>query len=581
MTGRGPEPAGADRTGPTDDEVDPLDPVLPQRAGPAGDTGDPEQDRSSADEPPGPAVDRVTLHRSHEATLRRMFGRDFVYVFGGVLPLAVSALILPALTRIMGPQQFGISSLGVAISAVLYVFLAFGMQTGVQREYPKRGGKDRSRELITMSAIFILVLTIGLVYSVPSWAGLVHAEHFPWALELMAAWSGGAAFTLVCMGYMRSADRLWMFLTVVFVQSIGAQLAGVALLLVQGHSARHYLTGLVIGQFAAAALALVFVRPRLSGALKLRLFTRTLRFSLPLVPQQLANFVLWSGDRIVVQRDLGSTAQARYQVAYAVGAIAINVTAQLNQAWLPRVFTMTNLTERRKILFLVQKQLTWILSPSVLAISLAVPLILVIESPASYHPHTLVLVTVLVVPTALPFSVALANARTLLAHGHSASLALATLTCATINVVLNVLIVPHLGITGSAMATLVSYGCLAWISGLLVRNAEDRLPDRLTFEAIQWAVVGACIATTWLPAWGLPSAIRYAGLAALLVLVARSLLRLRRRNASTVPRTEGPLLPSLDDAMGTEPLRDAVRPDRWRSGATAHGERRTRRRSAP
>lgn len=552
MTVSGSEPTGADRAEPVGGEVDPLDAKLPGGRETAGGDEWPDPAGSGTDAP-RTVPHRQQVHSSHEATLRRMFGRDFVYVFGGVLPLAVSALILPALTRIMGPQQFGISSLGVAISAVLYVFLAFGMQTGVQREYPRRGGKDRSRELIAMSGIFILALTIGLVYSVPSWAGLVHAQHFPWALELMAAWSGGAAFTLVCMGYMRSADRLWMFLTVVFLQSIGAQIAGIVLLLVQGHSARHYLTGLVIGQFAAAALALAFVRPRLKGVIKLRLFTRTLRFSLPLVPQQLANFVLWSGDRIVVQRDLGSTAQARYQVAYAVGAIAINVTAQLNQAWLPRVFAMTNLTERRKILLLVQKQLTWILSPSVLAISLAVPLILVIESPASYHPHTLVLVTVLVVPTALPFSVALANARTLLAHGHSASLAVATITCAVVNVVLNVLIVPHLGITGSALATLISYGCLAWVSGLLVRNAEDRLPDRLKFEALQWAVVGACVATTWLPAWGIPSAIRYAALAALLVLVARSLLRMRRRGAVMRPRPEPDLLPALDDPMSAAP----------------------------
>lgn len=552
MTVSGSEPTGADRAEPVGGEVDPLDAKLPGGRETAGGDEWPDPAGSGTDAP-RTVPHRQQVHSSHEATLRRMFGRDFVYVFGGVLPLAVSALILPALTRIMGPQQFGISSLGVAISAVLYVFLAFGMQTGVQREYPRRGGKDRSRELIAMSGIFILALTIGLVYSVPSWAGLVHAQHFPWALELMAAWSGGAAFTLVCMGYMRSADRLWMFLTVVFLQSIGAQIAGIVLLLVQGHSARHYLTGLVIGQFAAAALALAFVRPRLKGVIKLRLFTRTLRFSLPLVPQQLANFVLWSGDRIVVQRDLGSTAQARYQVAYAVGAIAINVTAQLNQAWLPRVFAMTNLTERRKILLLVQKQLTWILSPSVLAISLAVPLILVIESPASYHPHTLVLVTVLVVPTALPFSVALANARTLLAHGHSASLAVATITCAVVNVVLNVLIVPHLRITGSALATLISYGCLAWVSGLLVRNAEDRLPDRLKFEALQWAVVGACVATTWLPAWGIPSAIRYAALAALLVLVARSLLRMRRRGAVMRPRPEPDLLPALDDPMSAAP----------------------------
>ena len=454
------------------------------------------------------------------SALHHMFGRDFFYVFGGVLPLALSALILPLLTRLMGPQQFGIVSLAIAISSVLFILLSFGMQTGIQREYPRPGGVKRSREIIAVSTVCIAVLTVILAWTSTVWAGLVRAEQFPWAMKLMAEWSGAAAVALVCLGFLRSADRLSAYLIVVFTQSIGAQAIGVALLLLRGHTAHNYLIGIVVGQFIAALLALVLVRPRIAGLTMFTNFGRVLTFSLPLVPLLLSNFVLWSGDRIIVQGDLGSTSQARYAVAYAVGAMAINLTSQLNQAWMPRVFGMSNLQERRNILAQIQKQLLDLLSPTVIGISLIVPLLLIIAAPASYHPHTLVFVTVLIVPTALPYSVVLANTRTLLAHGKSARLAGATLVCAVINIALNVVLVPQMGISGSALATLISYALLGWGSSLLVMNDEDRLPHRFKTEMFQWCVVGACVLTTVIPDGPPGTALRTIGFIAAASLVA-------------------------------------------------------------
>lgn len=460
-----------------------------------------------------------------------MFGRDFIYVLGGVLPLAVSALILPALTRLMGRQQFGIVALSVAISSVLYVLLSFGMQIGVQREYPKRRGHERARELVTICSCFIVLLTAALVLSAHEWAGIVGASSFPWAMELTSVYSGASAVALICLGILRSADRVGRFLVVVLMQSVGGQVIGAVLLVTHGHTARQYLIGQVIGQAVAALLALAFVRPRLPRIVQVRMLLRTLTFTLPLVPNQLANFLLWSGDRIVVQRDLGSTAQARYAVAYAVGAIAINVTSQLNQAWMPRVFAIGDVSNRRKVLIQVQRRLVGLLSPAVLSISLATPFLLVIASPASYHPHQLVLVTLLIVPTALPYSVALANTRTLIAHGKSGRLALSTFVCAALNIALNILWVPHLGITGSALATLVAYACQAWLSGILVWSESDRLPDRFKAEVLQWTVVGLCVATVLIPDDPVGIGLR---LAAFLMTTAVFLLRIRGTRISRV-----------------------------------------------
>lgn len=498
----------------------------------------PDRSRRSRAGAAGPDVgtrapkDEHTPSVGDHATLRRMFGRDLIYVFGAVLPLAISALLLPALTRLMGTRQFGIVSLAVAISAVMYIVLTFSLQTAVQREYPGPGGDRRARGLVAISSVCIVVLAFGLAASAHSWAGVVGASGFPWALEIISLWSGGAAIVLVCLGYFRAADRLTAFLVVVLTQSVGSQLVGIALLLSTEHSAHQYLIGLLIGQVVAAVIALALVRPSLSGAVKMQHLKRSLTFSLPLVPNQLATYFLWSGDRIVVQRDLGSSAQARYAVAYAVGAVAINVISQLSYAWVPRIFAIQDVTQRRRVLAQVQERLLSILAPAVIAIAFAVPFLLVIASPKSYDPRSLGLVTLLIVPTALPYSVSVANARTLLAHGRTSRLALSSCTCAALNMVLNVLWVPILGITGSALATLLAYACLSWLSGLVIRSRDDRLPNRLRTEMFVWIVAGACVATELIPNNAFGTAGRAVGLSAALAALAIAFRRLHRPHGS-------------------------------------------------
>lgn len=456
-----------------------------------------------AEEPPV-AEQRTPAHaprgQSAASILHKMFRRDVVYVFGGLLPLAISALVMPLLTRILGQKEFGVASFCVAISTVLVLVLSLGMQTGIQREYPKPDGELRVRRLAATSIAVIAALTTVLALTADAWAPVIGAGSFAWAIRLTVYWGGAAAVAYQSLGYFRAADRLGRFLLVVLTQSVGAQVIGIVMTIWRGHTAHSYLVGLLVGQVIASAIAIVMVRPSPSGFSRLGGFLRVLAFTVPLVPQQMAAFILWSGDRIVVERDLGSAAQAKYTVAYAVGAITINLVSQLNLAWMPRVFAMS-LDQRRSILVQVQRRLTSLLQPAVLGLALLVPFLLVLASPRSYRAHDdLLFVTLLIVPTALPYSIALANTRTLLAHGLSLPLALVTVASATANMILNVLLVPHFGLMGSAGATLAAYALLAWLSTLVVRHEADRLPGRIGIEARQWAVAGLCIATGFLPA---------------------------------------------------------------------------------
>ena len=249
-------------------------------------------------------------------------------------------------------------------------------------------------------------------------------------------------------------------------------------------------------------------------------------FSLPLVPQQLSGYILWAGDRIVVQRDLGSVATGRYAVAYAVGSIGMTVLGQLNQTWMPRVFSMKNVQQRGLILHKLYVQLSSIVFPTLIGLSLVAPILLLIAAPPNYQPLTLIFVVTLVVPSAIPQSHYLANMRVLLVHNRTVTLAVATTVCAAINLLLNVLLVPHLGIKGSALATLAAYALLAAVAHLLARREPDRLSVGPIAIAAYFAVGGLCLCIGFLPWNEYGATVRCVAGVAALALAARRALRI-------------------------------------------------------
>jgi O-antigen/teichoic acid export membrane protein len=62
------------------------------------------------------------------------------------------------------------------------------------------------------------------------------------------------------------------------------------------------------------------------------------------------------------------------------------------------------------------------------------------------------------------------HSQLILAEGRSTIVALVSIVAAAINIVLNVILVPHIGINGSALVTLVAYAVLAMGMALMSRQ---------------------------------------------------------------------------------------------------------------
>lgn len=395
--------------------------------------------------------------KSHVAQL---FGRDSLYMLMWAIQTVCTAVLTPIITRVLGLSAFGTVTSANAVMQVLFVFAGLGLQTAVQREYSTLANPRGARQVVMAGVLFTVAISALAWYTVGLWGSALQMGDEKPALRLAVLWAGSSAMTAISLALLRSQDRLGLFSLVSFVQSVVAEALALGLVKFYKPTAEVFLSGQVAAQFLAAFLGLALTPPALMLLRDKAVLTRALVFALPLVPSALSSFVLSTSDRLIVEAQLGSAEVARYQVAYNIGSMPMLLLWILHSAWMPRFFGITDEAERRTVLAESRDALYRLMVPVLIGFTCGAPLLLRIWAPPEYHPESLLLVVCIVVITAIPSAGQLAVTRTLMADGRTGPTAVMTILAAAVNVALNVVLVPRLALTGSALATLAAYAFL-------------------------------------------------------------------------------------------------------------------------
>jgi O-antigen/teichoic acid export membrane protein len=432
--------------------------------------------------------------------LRGLFGRDSLYMFMWALQLAAAAALTPLVTRVMGTDEFGAVATAIAVMQVLFVVAGLGLRTAIQRQYAGSGGPIAAARLLLLTLVLASVVTVLVDSTGGVWSGHVGFESYGDTLRLTVYWAGVAAVTDASLALLRSQDRLLAFSCVSLLQSVVAAAASLLLVAVVRPTATMFLLGQLVVQIVAAVLGLYLAPPRLPRPRNWKLASDALLYGLPLVPAVLCTFVLAAADRLIVQAELGLTAVARYQVAYNVGAIPMILLGVLSTTWMPRIFALDRPTERAAVLAASQDALYRLLTPVLMGLSIGSPLVLRLWAPPEYRPDDLLLVTSIVIVSAVPYTAALNARRALLAEGRSAAIAAANGVAAATNIVLNLILVPQYELVGSAAATFLAYavlhGLLLWRAGTMIRMRKPPLRLLEVTGAVIVALLAAALPTT-------------------------------------------------------------------------------------
>ena len=396
-----------------------------------------------------------------------LFGRGLLYVIVWSLQLIAGTVVSPILAHLLGPGEFGGLAAAIALYQVLSVLALLGLDQAVVLQRSEDGNDSASRGLVAVGITISTLVTLAVCIAAPFWSNALGFGYFSPLVLAVVLWTAPGAAVQIMLALLLAQDRLRAFSAVSALSAVGGQVVGLGLLFFVHRDAATYAWGGVFSQFGAMVLALVLTRPQLRGLINWSVTWRAIKLGIPLALGGLAYVVLNAGDRLVIQSLLGAAEVGRYQIAYVIGSVVILLLTFTSNAWTPRIAAVKDHEERWALSATSRDSLFRLLIPVTIGATLAAPVALRLVAPASFRTDSLLVVVFLVALAAFPVAASGATSRLLITLRRGRTIAIIAAVAAAVNFGLNVLLVPLLGIAGSALSTLLAYVLLA---GLQARS---------------------------------------------------------------------------------------------------------------
>ena len=368
----------------------------------------------------------------------------------------------------LSPAEFGTFEVVRSVFVLLAVPLGMGLSAAAGRWFVDLD-ESSFRGLLSSSVAAILVLSavvFALALLLPDVAFGSDDSAMLWLFGIGCATASAAQTPLRSTLVIQS--RAGAHTSVVVVQA--AVTVGVAtwLLVNRGGGALPLVIGYLAGFGSSAIVAGLLARDNLGLVFDREQLYRGLAYGLPLIPHLLAHQVMTSADRLILERLEGRAPTGIYGAAYLFASALTVVALSLNKATLPAVFG--------KMQFIVQSEdgerttaqrelaelfTSWLMVICWLAVSAALlsPEVLLVAMKPEYHAAAPVIFWV-VWGSAL-HAAYLIPVNSLLYRQRNLLISSVSIGSALLNVVLNFVLIPPLGILGAALATLIAYAALS------------------------------------------------------------------------------------------------------------------------
>ena len=426
--------------------------------------------------------------------------------FAAQLVLMLAGLVsLPIMTRLLTKEEYGRLNLVLASVAILVLVGQLGFPQATTRFFSERereGGR-RLREFCSDMVLGTVGsgILVGLaMFAVLRWRG---EDDSGGCMQLAALIVVSRATLNVILQLYRAQERVGAFAAAQLFNRYGTLALAVALLVFHRATARDVVLATVLGEgLVVAACLLDLVRRGVLGMPHVS--WSTLRaastYGIPLAIGSSASFILDYGDRFLIERFLGLNAVAAYAVPYdLVQNLAGGLLTPVRLAVIPIVFRLWAAEGQVATSQFVSEILTYVTAfalPVAVLFCLLSRDVIVLLASARYASSALL------VPLLLP-GVFIGEMNFLVASGltiqkRTKVLAAILIGAGMLNLGLNALLLPLMGLSGAAVATTVSYLALALATFALSRSALEIRPafSLLLKVAIATAVMVACVTET-------------------------------------------------------------------------------------
>lgn len=438
----------------------------------------------------------------------RFVSSALVYAGGNVAQRFAGLLLTPLFVVVFTPAEYGVWGVLVTLVGVIGMLLDLGLRGAVLRYYyDYADDPDRLEPYLSASAVQ-RVATVGagsllalgaLALLWPFFTGDVEVAFWP-SGALVVLTAAGSVFTEYGCGLHQAQRQPGRFVAISLTRTL-LQLGGSVLLVVVvpwgvvGALAGQALGALVAG---VGALGLHLVRyhappsrwPR--GDLR-----ENLSYGLPLVPHKVASWLRNASDRLILVQFVPMAALGVYHFGYALGSAFSLAVMSLDLAFTPVYFQLFKEHEGEARGVVAQSVHVYAGLLTVAAVGLMVlaePIVALLGG-AEYAGAARVVP--LIVASFFYQGLYTVIVKPLFYHKRTRLLPWFTFVPGVLSVVLNLLLVPRIGIMGAVWVTFVSYLATLGAVALLAQRIDPLPYSRRLLVGLCAGVGGVAVTLTY------------------------------------------------------------------------------------
>jgi O-antigen/teichoic acid export membrane protein len=400
---------------------------------------------------------------------RQLATNSSFYFVSNLLSTFAGAITLPVWTRLLSQQEYGLLSLVTASVSFMVVFSKFGLQHASLRFYSdvKAGklpyGLVSYYSTMTLAAIGFSLAVTSLVVGTAHWLLRNSGNRAMLALLLPA----GAVIVIQSINFsleifLRAEQKAKLHAAIVLVMRYGRFGMALLMVFVLGATVRSICVGWILS--GSVLLTFLLLRMTYLGQISPRKFSsgllrKAIVYGFPMIWTEVSNLTLSLGDRFILAYFLGEAAVGVYSVGYNMSMLGQSLLAvPLRMAVVPiylSIWAEQGQDETRKFLGHAFHYYLMLGIPTALGLIWFRREIVTLLATAKFVEAETI-VPLIIIPLIIHGGYGI-YAAGLYIQKKTVVFMTATAFATVLNLGLNVVLIPKMGLQGAAVATLVAY----------------------------------------------------------------------------------------------------------------------------
>lgn len=275
------------------------------------------------------------------SAFKRLVNSTATYALANVLNSAIPFLLLPVLTRVLAPAEYGAVTMFATVVSVLTAFTGLSIHGAVSvrhfdadTDHPRFVGACLG--LLAISTSLVLLIVWLMAGPLSRWVEIPEG----WLLVAVLT-SAAQAVVQVRLAIWQVRSEVWRYGLFQILQTslnLGLSL-GLILLLGMGWEGR--VLGICVAVFLFAGIAIYGLQRRVlvRWAIDIDYIRAALRFGVPLIPHAVGAMMIAMSDRFIITHLLGVGATGAYAVGVQMGMVVGLLADAFVKAFGPHLFS--------------------------------------------------------------------------------------------------------------------------------------------------------------------------------------------------------------------------------------------------